>query len=265
MSATGTEPPSLDTCPQGKQLVASAQQDNGSIKICLGHGDDSLGSIYVPYDLLESVYGESHIARYRQPKSGTALELLLYERNCPEVLGLFVQWLYTGKYTELNGPVKNLDRFTMTPLLDMCESHGKNTMEWTVKAAVLAWSLGQQLNVPAFQNYAMKRLFAAFSRPSERPLLTPTLYECVKRLDHRFPFMGLASFTDWNNKGPLARAIDVTIIRNWGDAAVVDQEELKSWDSLLKSNDTFREKFLEGSLLSLEQRREKVLVVEDYF
>jgi len=230
----------------------------------------SLGSIYVPFDLLDSVYGKHHIACYRPPKSGTTLELVISGINCPEVLGLFVQWLYTGKYTELNGPVKNLDGSTTIPFLDMCESYGKDTMEWTVKAAVLAWSLGQQLNVPAFQNYAMKRLFAAFSRPSERPILTPALYECVSKLDRSNPIQRLLmrvqdSKRRWGCKGHLERAIDVTIIRNWGDAAVVDQEDMESWAPVLGSCDGFRTKFLEGSLLSLEQRREKVLVAKDYF
>lgn len=244
-------------------------RDNRVVKICLGRYNASLGSIYVPYELLESVYGSHHHAYYHQPKSGTALELLLSRSNCPEVLGLFVQWLYTGKYTELNGPVKNVDCSTTTPLLDMCESHGKDTMEWTVKAAVLAWSLGQELHVPAFQNYAMTRLFADFSRPSKRPLLTPALYECVSILDRgsfeRLLIGGLAAKLEWKHKGHLERAMDVTIIRNWGDAAVVDQEDLESWASVLGSCDGFRTKFLEGSLLSLEKRREKVLVAEAYF
>ncbi|KAH6865466.1 hypothetical protein BKA58DRAFT_389545 [Alternaria rosae] len=247
-------------------MFDSAQRDHEIIKICLGSCDASLGSIFLPREKLESVCRSGHRPVYRQRGPETAPKLLLLsEWNCPEVLGLFVQWLYTGKYTESNGPVKKLDSATKTPRLDMCNSYEKGTMEWTVKAAVLAWSLGKELRIPTLQNYAMRRLFAAFSHPSRRPLLTPALYRCVEKLDRCCFIESLASRRKWKDLGPMERALDVTIIRNWGDTAVVDQEELDTWSALLKSCNPFRDKFLEGSLLSLDQRREKVLMAEDYF
>ncbi|KAI4909091.1 uncharacterized protein J4E92_010699 [Alternaria infectoria] len=265
MSATGDEPSALDSCPQGEQLMAIIQRENKVIEICVGGNDTRSGSILLLREKLHSVCPSGRRPTYRQGGVDGIPKVVLSRSHCLEVLGLFVQWLYTGKYNELNGPVKSLDRGIQTPLLDMCESYGKDTMEWTVKAAVLAWSMGKELQVPSFQNYAMKRLFAAFSRPSERPLLTPALYEYVKKLEFRLYLGDMAFRSEWKDKGPLERALGVTIIRNWGDKAIVDQEELESWSDLFRSCDAFRDKFLEGSLLSLEERREKTLMAEDYF
>lgn len=247
-------------------IFDSAQREHEVIKICLSSYDANIGSIFLPREKFESVCRSGHrpVYRQREPKTTPKL-LLLDERNCPEVLGLFVQWLYTGRYTEQSGPVGKLDSVTKTPRLDMCNSYEKDTMEWTAKAAVLAWALGKELRVPSFQNYAMRRLFAAFSRPSKRPLLTPALYKYGRKVG-RYWFIGsLASREEWRDKGPLERALGVTIIRNWGDSAVVDQEELEPWSDLLRSSDAFRDKFLEGSLLSLKERRKKTLMAEDYF
>ncbi|KAI4605106.1 hypothetical protein J4E83_010842 [Alternaria metachromatica] len=246
-------------------IFDSAQREHEFVKISLGTYDAKLGSIFLPRKKFESVYPSDHDFFYHQRGPETAPKLLLSGRNCPEVLGLFVQWLYTGRYTELNGPVKKLDSITRTPRLDMCNSYEKDTMEWTAKAAVLAWTLGNDLRLPEFQNYAMKRLFAAFSRPSKRPLLTPALYKYGQKVDQHWFFGSLASRSKWMDKGQLEQALGVIIIRNWGDTAVVDQEEMESWSDLLRSCDALRDKFLEGSLLSLEERREKVLVAEDYF
>jgi hypothetical protein len=41
-------------------------------------------------------------------------------------------------------------------------------MVWCVKAAVLAWKLGQHLEAPRFQNHAMRRLFAVYTRDVPR-------------------------------------------------------------------------------------------------
>jgi hypothetical protein len=62
----------------------------------------------------------------------------------------------------------------------------------------------------------------------------------------------------------LVRVLTVAIIRNWGDEAVVNQEDVKSWASMIQSDHTFWEKFVKVSLLSPEKRHEKVLVTEDY-
>jgi len=55
------------------------------------------------------------------------------------------------------------------------------------------------------------------------------------------------------------------VIRNWGDAAVVDLADLDQWFSFINNQppDT-KVEFMEGTLMSLEKRREKVLVAKDY-
>jgi hypothetical protein len=120
------------------------------------------------------------------------------------------------------------------------------TMDWAVKAAILAWFLGDELQMAAFQNHAMTRLFAALARSSEKPQLTPTLYDCASQSDEY---------------SHLEIAVQHLAIRNWGDASIVDQEDLEDlegWASRITSCDSFREMFFEESLLSLDQRRERL-------
>ncbi|KAI4675432.1 uncharacterized protein J4E84_010026 [Alternaria hordeiaustralica] len=249
MSATGNEPPSLDTCPQGKHLVAFAQRTDILIKICVHPTNASPGSVYVPRELLRSVYRPDHSEEYRRSKSGE-LELLVPGLYCSEVLGLFVQWLYVGKYTELGGLVIAFNESPI-PNLTMYNTDRKDTMEWAVKAAILAWLLGDMLQIPGFQNYAMERLLAALARKSKQPQLTLALCLFV------WGYTDSSDVLDW--------VLMDLVIRNWGDAAVVDLADLDSWFSFISDqpSDT-RVKFMEGTLMSLEKRREKVLVAQEY-
>ena len=201
----------------------------------------------MPRELLRSVYRPDHREEYHPSKSGK-LELLLPELYCSDVLGLFVQWLCVGKYTERNGLVMAFND-SPTPNLTMCNTDRKDTMEWAVKAAILAWLLGEKLQVPGFQNYAMERLLAALARTSEQPQLTVALCEFA-----------------WENtvSSVLDSVLRDLVVRNWGDAAVVDQANLADWFSLMCDEESFQDKFMEGTLISLEKRREKVLVAKDY-
>jgi len=98
----------------------------------------------------------------------------------------------------------------------------------------------------------MSRLFAALSRKSERPQLTPDLCKSVWR--------------NTEDSGEIDRALADMVVRNWGDAAIVDQAGLSEWVEVIEDEHSgFTEKFIAGALLSLEKRREKVLVAEDYF
>ncbi|CAN9232094.1 unnamed protein product [Alternaria alternata] len=156
------------------------------------------------------------------------------------------------EYTQLSGSVVPLDIANGVQDLKMDVNRQKpKTMDWAVKAAILAWLLGDDLKVAEFQNYAMARLFAALTRPSEKPQLTPALY------DHVFVISDMTSNLD--------TAMEHLVVRNWGDASVVDQEDLQLWISRITRLDTFRDRFFKESLLSLDQRREKALVAKDYF
>jgi len=77
-------------------------------------------------------------------------------------------------------------------------------MGWAIKAAVLCWELGASLGAKNFQNYAMERLFEAFSRPLSRPLTV---------------FLFLHTYLVWNEENfhcisPLQRLIQDVIVRN---------------------------------------------------
>jgi hypothetical protein len=94
-------------------------------------------------------------------------EQVLKEEQSADVFELFVQGLYTWKYKKR--PVRAF-AFDATPtggnsLSLTRDSRVNSTMDWSIEAAVLAWEIERRLGSPMFQNDAMERLFAAFSRP----------------------------------------------------------------------------------------------------
>ncbi|RII12591.1 hypothetical protein CUC08_Gglean004708 [Alternaria sp. MG1] len=266
MSAPADEPPALDRFSKRVHLVAlsvaplilpkhllttyHSAGDLRAFKVRLAPHNCSPGFCYIPYELLRSI-SNRNLPTF--PGEGKPVpEIWLLGMHCLDVLDLFVQWVYTGEYTELSGSVVPLDIANGVQDLKMDVNRQKpKTMDWAVKAAILAWLLGDDLKVAEFQNYAMARLFAALTRPSEKPQLTPALY------DHVFVISDMTSNLD--------TAMEHLVVRNWGDASVVDQEDLQLWISRITRLDTFRDRFFKESLLSLDQRREKALVAKDYF
>ena len=105
----------------------------------------------------------------------------LGKMHCGEVLELFVQWLYTDKYTELHAQVLQLNindhipHLCMTPNLDP-----RVTMDWAVKAAILAWYLGAELQV---LNSQCKTWFEIHGEEAEaaRPDLSPDLIQFLEQ------------------------------------------------------------------------------------
>jgi hypothetical protein len=109
--------------------------------------------------------------------SGTAKDHFItgdkYKNNLPNLtlhrsqswaaLNMFNQWLYIGKYTKLLDPVVSFDNTPLDLTLERDEE-GTCHMDWSVKAAIMAWELGHELAAPAFQNHAMTRHFAALAR-----------------------------------------------------------------------------------------------------
>jgi len=190
---------------------------------------------------------------YDLDEDKTEPEIWLEGPFCLEVLGLLVQWLHTGKYNELHGPVSRLSCRGDAPDLDLRirpDLDQNDTVDWAVKTATLAWLLGEELCVYGFQNYAMERLFAALARKSQQPQLTPDLCEFA------WGHTSMSGYLDW--------VLMDLVVRNWGDAAVVDQADLPHWFSVICNEIPFQDKFMEGSLIPLEKRREKVLVLKDY-
>lgn len=146
--------------------------DLRAIKIRLGPHAASRGSIHLPYELLCSVSNPNHAAIHCPTEDNSAPELWVSRPHTIDALGLFVQWLCTGKYTEVQFPVTLLDHYK-DPLLEKVPNpEHVEAMDCAIQAAVMAWHLGEELHAPGFQNHAMKRLFAAFARPSDRPKLS---------------------------------------------------------------------------------------------
>ena len=92
-----------------------------------------------------------------------------------EVFDLFIQWLYTRKYQEKEGLAWSFDKCpTLLSSSLEIDVTPYFRVDWPVKAAIASWELGVTLRAKGFQNYAIKRLFEAFSRPLSQPL-TPAL------------------------------------------------------------------------------------------
>jgi hypothetical protein len=101
--------------------------------------------------------------------------------------------------------------------MNIKETASSETMEWSVKAAVMAWELGQEMKAPNFQNHAMTRLFAAISRTHECPQFTTHLldYVILRHIDYEV--------------GEMKNAVEDLIIRNWGDRSIIDHGHQKDW------------------------------------
>jgi len=226
------------------------------IRLRLGPREASLGSIHVPYELLMSAAdNDLDLSPTSDCLDEDEInpEIWLEGPFCLEVLGLLVQWLHTGKYNELCGPVSRLSCTGDAPDLDLSirpDLDQKDTMDWAVKAATLAWLLGDELWVLGFRSYAMERLFAALARKSEQPQLTPDLCEFA--------------WGHTSESGCLDWVLMDLVVRNWGDGAVVDQADLAHWFSVMCNEVPFQDKFMIGSLIPLEKRLEEVLVLKDY-
>ena len=217
----------------------------------MGPRSDEHNSIYLPYELLSSVSSADWLKTHVPSEGKATPKMGISDIHCLAVLGLLVQWLYTGKYEELSGLSHEVYQDSRPRLGRRLDLDPRITMDCPVKAAILAWLLGEELCVPEFQNHAITRLFAALARQSEHPQLTPGLYSFV---------CGNAE-----ESGELTCALEDLIVRDWGDASVVDQEDLTEWAPVISGEDRFSKKFFEGSILSLEQRREKAIMAEAYF
>jgi hypothetical protein len=194
---------------------------------------------------------------YTWTESDLEKEITLENHQSAAVFGIFIQWLYTGKYTEREGPVMALYA-TTTMFAGVCTGQSMrikkkvspSTMEWSVKAAVLAWELGEEMKAPDFQNHAMTRLLTALFREHEHPQLTPNLYDYIFYMD---------------NPCPIKNAVEDIIIKNWGDGLIMDYTDRSAWKFSISIRPSFKDKFIDGMMFSFQERREQPMVVEKYF
>lgn len=116
-------------------------------------------------------------------------------------------------------------------------------VDWSIKAAIASWELGAVLRAKNFQNYAIKRLFEAFSRPLSQPL-TPALLAYVFQLHKE-------SFAEGSSQ--LQQLVQDVVVRNWGDVTIIDHTDQGLWSI-----------FLAATKHALEKRQEKYLDLANY-
>jgi hypothetical protein len=202
----------------------------------------------LPRDLLRQE--SKHFRARLQHEATTVLNITLFGVDTIELL---LQWLLTGSYHEHTGFVQKPiycgmpKTFSLSPLPEK----SADTMVWCVKAAVVAWKFGQHYEAPRFQNHAMRRLFAAYTRDSPRFRIT-------------------GDFLQWTRDGRenVNLFFEDLIVRNWGDDSLIDAEH-EIWSQQIKKNDRFRDEFIKAMAVPLDDRcgepmdLEKYLVKED--
>jgi hypothetical protein len=118
-------------------------------------------------------------------------------------------------------------------------------MVWCAKAAYLACDLAQRLEATGFQNYAMKRLFHAYTVTTPIATVTPMmLQQCLPGDEHQ-------------------QFLEDLVARNWGDTAIIDHED-PGWLTQLKNNDRFRNSFAIRVAEDKSVRRKRPMILEGY-
>ena len=131
-------------------------------------------------------------------------------------------------------------------------------MDWSIKAAILAWDMGRYVGCLEFQNYAMGRLFAAFSRSTPPPsLVTADVFGYIQAHRDETSYIGRTATE-------LCDFFEDLVVRNWGDSAVLHHGDQGKWSEVLSQSTTFRNKFLAGTMQSLEKRRGTAMKLESY-
>ena len=172
-----------------------------------------------------------------------------------EVFDLFIQWLYTRKYQEKEGLAWSFDKCpTLLSSSLEIDVTPYFRVDWPVKAAIARWELGVTLRAKGFQNYAIKRLFEAFSRPLSQPL-TPALLAYVFERHQE-------SFAEGSSQ--LQLLLQDVVVRNWGDTAIIDHTAQELWSFFFGLCPSFREDFVSATKHSLEKRQEEELDFAKY-
>ena len=173
---------------------------------------------------------------------------------CHADFDLFLQWLFTKRYEEMDGRMRNGEGRYLDRIRAITDT--EPSVPWRVAAGMGAVTLGIQLEAPKYQNYGMSRLFSAFSSPGLGARLNATLWEASRTTDNKRPIEPLATF------------YEDMLLRNCGDKSIVEGNDafwaMKLYDKIL------RVKFVKAVRESLEERRKqppldinKYLVPED--
>ncbi|KAF2825144.1 hypothetical protein CC86DRAFT_407373 [Ophiobolus disseminans] len=150
------------------------------------------------------------------------------------VLSLYIQWLLKGRYYEYTGFARSPSYRTA------CNTHTLDNIGRRAASRCRFRCHG------LFQNHAMRRLFAAYTR--ELPSF---------QLD--------GDFLQWiKDSGLKVREFfEDLVIRNWGNSSIIDCEQ-PSWSLLIKDNERFREAFIKAVALPLKDRTVQPMALESY-
>ncbi|CAN9124163.1 unnamed protein product [Alternaria sp. RS040] len=247
-------PAALEECTHGEKLVASAE--NRSIGIVgIRQLDVSQPDVFTTREWpIHMTLMENECDKLKW-QAGFYRTYNLGPGHPHEVFGLFVQWLYTRRYQEKEGLAWSFDKcltLLSAPLeIDLAP---ELQVDWLVKAAIASWKLGATLHAKNFQNYAIKRLFQAFPRPLSRSL-TPALFAHIFQLHKE-------SFAEGSSQ--LQQVLQDVVIRNWGDATIMDHTDQERWSFFLGLCPSFREDFVSATKHSLEKRQKEELDFAKY-
>ncbi|CAN9089668.1 unnamed protein product [Alternaria alternata] len=244
--ATGLKNPAApEECAHGEKLVGSAKNGGvGIIRFKSLHGFATLKQWSIHKELMES---ECDGLKWQ---AGDCCTYDLRPEFPLQVFDLFIRWLYTRKYQEKEGLAWSFD--TCLTLLSApleIDVAPRLRVDWPVKAAIASWELGATLHAKNFQNYAIKRLFEAFSRPLSQPL-APALLAYVFQLHKE-------SFAEGSSQ--LQQLVQDVFVRNWGDVTIIDHTDQGLWSFFVGLCPSFREDFLAATKHALEKRQEKEL------
>tara|TARA_R110002003_G_scaffold79_1_gene7011 strand:+ start:11062 stop:11832 length:771 start_codon:yes stop_codon:yes gene_type:complete len=157
---------------------------------------------------------------------------------------LFLQWLLQCRYDKHEGFA--LDLVQDYSDLELYDHDDGNVMDREVKAAFLACDAGACLEAPLFQNYAMRRLFDAYSNSNTTSSVFAFMLEEANRCDK------------------LQMFLEDLAIRHWGDESIVFDHNAKAWSQLLKENQRFREKFPAAMAMDRTARQQEPMKVDKY-
>ncbi|KAF1953245.1 hypothetical protein CC80DRAFT_551636 [Byssothecium circinans] len=229
--------------------ISSLRVANMVVVKC-GRPDALPGEWLLSKDLLRR---ESAYFRKKLTASTTEVD---FDRGGAPTFELFLQWLHTGDYQEYSffaqTPYPSQKLVLNRDLAPIDTEDIQDLLPWAVKAAAFAWDMGLFLGAPAFQNYAMRRLFEAFTRKSPIAEVDPSMLDYLSSRNQykEMPY-------------PICEVLEDIVIRNWGDKALVDSDD-PVWTTIMSKNIRFCQKLARGTGIKLEERRRIPMRVEDY-
>ena len=178
------------------------------------------------------------------PKDTRALTMCDYR---PDIFELFLLWIHTKHYEELDTTVEALYCDDYPGYNSLASRNDGVVMPWRVKAAIQAIIFATSYRAPKFQNYAMKRLLCAYSRIDPANKVTDSLW----------------IYIDDTESDVLKKFCQDVVIRNWGDWSMVVKDD-DYLTECLGEDEEFRARFVEAIGTPLAERQALPFKIGDY-